>query len=358
MNKTEVIICFGTRPEIIKLAPIIKLVKNKKVNYKLIFSGQHYSKNMSKIFFKQFGINKIHYDLNFKKNEKKAISFEKFFFDKAYKIFINEKPKIVIVQGDTKTCLISAMAANATRQYNQKIKIFHIEAGLRSYDYSMPEELNRVIVDHLSDYLFPPTKIQEKILKKEKIKKRIIVVGSTLSDNLKNRKIKNLNKNFFLLTIHRFENVSSKKKLSKILDIINFIADRRKIKIIFPVHPNTYKKIVKYGIRLNKKYVDVVKPLNYEKFLVLVKNAKIILSDSGGIQEEACILKTPHITLRENTERPETLQIKSNYLISLNKKKINELISKLSRNKFLWEDPYGRNVSSKIFNHIKHALLS
>ena len=353
-SKVDIIISFGTRPEIIKLAPLINLIKEKKINFKLIYSNQHFSKNMSKIFFNQFGINNIDYNLNLKKKDR--ISFEKKFFDYAYNILKKEKPKIVIVQGDTKTCLISALAANASRESNKQIKIFHIEAGLRSYDYSMPEEMNRVTVDHLSDYLFPPTIIQKNILVNENIKKKIFVVGSTLSDNLKNKNFKKIEKSFILLTIHRYENLISKTRFKKIINIINYIAKKRKIQIIFPIHPNTKNKMHEYKISLNKKYIKLAEPLDYEKFLILVKNAKIILSDSGGIQEEACILKTPHITLRDNTERPETINIKSNYLLKLNPKLIDKKIDEIFKMKKKWKDPYGNNVSLKILKQIKKVI--
>lgn len=353
-KKTDIIVCFGTRPEIIKLAPLIDCLKKEKLRFKLIFSGQHFSKNMSKVFFDQFHIKRIDYFLN-SKSQKSEI-FEKFVFDESFKIFKKEKPKIVIVQGDTKTCLISAMAANAIKIKIPNLKIFHIEAGLRSYDYSMPEEINRVTVDHLSDYLFPPTKIQRDILIKENIKKNIYIVGSTLSDNLKKKKFNKIKKNFILLTIHRFENVSSKIRLKKIFSIVNSIADKKKIEIIFPIHPNTKNQIAKYDIVINKKFVKTIDPLDYENFLILVKNAKLILSDSGGLQEEACILKTPHITLRDNTERPETIKIGSNFLVGLNKARILKEISKIFQKSKKWEDPYGRNVSLKIIKHIKNNL--
>lgn len=354
INNVDVILCFGTRPEIIKLAPLINIIKRKKISFKLIYSNQHFSNNMSKIFFNQFGINKIHYTHHFKKKDQ--IFFEKLFFEYALNIFKKEKPKIIIVQGDTRTCLISTMAANTYRKFNKHVKIFHIEAGLRSYDYSMPEEINRVTVDHLSDYLFSPTKIQKNILLKENYKKKIFVVGSTLSDNLKNRDFKNIKKEFILFTLHRYENLVSKEKLKKLINIINFICKKKKIKIFFPIHPNTKKKISKYAIKLDKKYIKLLYPQDYEKFITLIKNAKIVLSDSGGIQEEACILKTPHITLRENTERPETILVKSNYLLKLDPKSVYKKIEEIFKMKKKWKDPYSSNVSLKILKQIKKVI--
>lgn len=354
-KKLDLIVSFGTRPEIIKLAPLIKVLNLKKTNFKLVYSNQHYSNNMSKIFFQQFGIDKIHYKFNH--NKKNSIYFEKLFFNYALNVFKKEKPKIVIVQGDTKTCLISAMAANATREHNKNIKIFHIEAGLRSYDYSMPEEINRVTVDHISDYLFAPTNFQKEILINERIKKnKIFVVGSTLSDNLKKKKFPKMNEDFILVTVHRYENLISKYRLKKIFDIINFISKKRKINIIFPIHPNTRNKLKEHKIYLNKKYIKIINPLNYEKFLSLIKNASIILSDSGGIQEEACILNTPHITLRDNTERPETLYLKSNFLVSLNSKSIDLKINQILRGFSQWKDPYKNNVCLKIFRQIEKNI--
>ncbi len=351
-KKKKIIVCFGTRPEIIKLAPIINLLKKKRVHLKMVHSGQHYSTNMSKIFLRDFKINKIDYHLKYNKNND-SNKFINTFSKKFEKILLKEKPDNLIVQGDTNTCLVSAFVA---RQLNNNnfidTKIIHVEAGLRSYDLKMPEELNRIIVDHLSDMLFPPTQIQKKILVKEGIKKPAIVVGSTIADNLKNKKFPILKNNFFLLTIHRYENVTVKTRLLKILNIMRKVSNIYNTKVIFPCHPNTQNKINDYKIRLDKN-IKIINPIDYNKFLTYLKNCLIVFSDSGGLQEEACILKKHLITFRDNTERPETIKINANFLSMLNEKKVLSRIKKIYSKKIIWKKhPYGNNVSKKIINNI------
>ena len=351
-KKKKIIVSFGTRPEIIKLAPIIEILKKKKIDLILLYSGQHYSKNMSEIFLKKFKINRINYNLKLGKKYKSK-KFINIFYSKFKKILKIENPDFVIVQGDTNTCLVSALATksfNETNNFNAKIA--HVEAGLRSYDMTMPEETNRIIVDHISHILFPPTKIQEKILNKEGIKKNIHVVGSTIVDNLLNKKILKLNKKFFLLTIHRYENVSNKLRLIKILKIMGKIAKIFNTKVYFPCHPNTQDKIKLYKIKINEN-IKILDPIDYDKFLLLLKNSKVIFSDSGGLQEEACILKKHLITFRDNTERPETIKINANYLSMLDERKIFNRLKKIFSHKISWKNhPYGKNVSNKIVQTI------
>tara|TARA_B100000989_G_scaffold297398_1_gene283068 strand:+ start:25 stop:1089 length:1065 start_codon:yes stop_codon:yes gene_type:complete len=351
-KKKKIIIAFGTRPEIIKLAPIINLLKKKKVNLKLVHSGQHFSSNMSKIFLKNFQINKIDYHLNFKKKNNPN-NFINFYSDMFKKILLDENPDSLIVQGDTNTCLVSAFVAKKLKNLSSiKTNIIHIEAGLRSYDLKMPEESNRIIVDHLSDILFPPTSIQKKILIKEGIKKPIYVVGSTIADNLKNMKFAKINNNFFLLTIHRYENVTVKKRLIKIFSIMRKISKIYKIKVIFPCHPNTQNKIKSFKIKIDNN-IKIINPIDYRKFLSYLKNCKVVFSDSGGLQEEACILKKHLITFRDNTERPETININANFLSMLNEKKVLNRLKKIFSKKISWKKhPYGNNVSNKIVNYI------
>tara|TARA_B100001057_G_C22855999_1_gene952697 strand:+ start:1065 stop:2129 length:1065 start_codon:yes stop_codon:yes gene_type:complete len=351
-KKKKIIVSFGTRPEIIKLAPIINLLKKKKVNLILVHSGQHFSSNMSKIFLNDFKINKIDYHLDFK-NRNNSKKFINYYSNKIEKILLKEKPDSLIVQGDTNTCLVSAFVTRKLNNSNLiKTTIIHIEAGLRSYDLKMPEESNRIIVDHLSDILFPPTLIQKKILINEGIKKPIYVVGSTIADNLKNKKFEKIVGNFFLLTIHRFENVTIKKRLKKIFDIMTKISKIYKTKVIFPCHPNTQNKIRSFKIKIDNN-INVINPIDYGKFLSYLKNCRVVFSDSGGLQEEACILKKHLITFRNNTERPETINIDANFLSMLNEEKVLKRLKKIFSKKISWKKhPYGNNVSNKIVNYI------
>ena len=357
-------IILGTRPEIIKLSPIIreleKLTNNYKINYIdyfIIHTNQHYSENMDKIFFKELNLPSPNYNLNVgsgthgEQTAKMLESIEK--------ILMKEKPNMVIVQGDTNTVLAGALASSKL-----KIKVAHVEAGLRSYDRNMPEEINRVLTDHVSDYLFAPTEIARENLLKEGIEKeKIFVVGNTIVDaTLQNIKIaelrddiKNLIKTlscgeeYFLLTLHRAENTDNEERLKNIIEAIGEIVKYYNKKIIFPIHPRTEKKLKEYNLmdKIKNKNIKIIEPVGYLEFLMLEKNAKLILTDSGGVQEEACILKVPCITLRDNTERPETINAGCNILVGANKEKIIngiELMLKKERN---WKNPFGNGESGK-----------
>ena len=343
----KICIIFGTRPEIIKLHHIIKFLKKKKHNFFLINSNQHYNKNMSGQFLKEFKIGKIKYTFS-KTNQKNFINK---FYIKCCDIIKYEKPDTVIVQGDTNSSVVGAFAC---KKINKKIKLIHVEAGLRSYDSRMPEEINRIAIDHMSDVLIAPTKIQKNILIKEKIKKKIYVFGNTVVDSVTSYRKKleidksNLKK-YFLVTLHRKELLNNVSSLKKLINIIQKLSIKYNTNIYFPIHPNTRKILKKNKIKLHKNIITK-KPVGYFEFLTLIKNSSFILSDSGGIQEEACILKKPLITLRRNTERPETLKIQSNNLAFLNYKYIEKIISKKISKKIKWKNPYGNNVSKKIVN--------
>lgn len=348
----KICIIFGTRPEIIKLAPLIKILENKKKNFFLIFTNQHYDKNMSKIFFSEFKIKKPKHILKVKKN--KNLSFVNSTKEKIIKILDKEKPDIVIVQGDTNTSLSGALAVKTIQdKIKHPIYLAHIEAGLRSYDYRMPEEFNRTVIDHFSDILFAPTNIQKKILITEGVSsKKIFLVGNTIVDALKiiTSKKKKFNKPTVVLTLHRSELLSDRPLMKKIFEMLNSVAISNKLNFEFFCHPRTQKIIKKYKIRLNKNF-RIKEPVNYKVFLKYIKGADLILSDSGGIQEEACILKKSLITLRFNTERPETLNIGANFL-SMREELISKRIKFILRSNPRWDSPYGNNVSNKIYKII------
>ena len=354
-------ICFvlGTRPEIIKLFPLIKLCIQKKIRHFIIHTGQHYSYMMDKKFLEDFNI-RPKYSL------KRDKSFITSTINKISAIYLKEKPDFIINQGDTNTVLSSALAFNKLelkKPNNKNFKLVHVESGLRSYDRSMPEEINRIIADQLSDVLLAPTSEARKNLINENIsKQKIYVVGNTISDAIKlnskkiNLKIlKDLNlkkKKFFLLTLHRPDMVDNKKNLTNIINFFSNLSKKNNIEIIFPIHPRTQKKIKLFKIK-NFNSLKIINPCNYYDFLSLQKNSRLIFTDSGGIQEEACILKTPCITMRKNTERPETIKIKSNVLAGYNLNKINILINTMLKSKLKWKNPYGNNVSNKIIKILK-----
>jgi UDP-N-acetylglucosamine 2-epimerase (non-hydrolysing) len=303
---------------------------------------------MDEIFFKELKLPSPKYNLNVgSQNRTKMISLIK---KLSQNILITEKPDWVLVQGDTNTVLAGAQIA-----HKLGIKVAHIEAGLRSYDKSMPEEINRIKTDHISDILFPPTEAQKNILIKEGIdQSKIFVVGNTIVDSVNQnlKLIKKVTKKFFLLTLHRPSNVDNSKTLTKLINNLSTISKKFNIPFVFPIHPRTALQIKLNNIKLDEKYFEIKEPVGYLEMLALEKYAQIVFTDSGGLQEETCILHTPCITLRENTERPETIDVGANILASNNINKLITQTDQMLNIKKTWSNPFGNGKTSiQILNH-------
>lgn len=351
-------ICFvlGTRPEIIKLSPLVKLCIKNKIRHTIIHTGQHFNYNMEGQFFKDLNVKpKYFLNLNNKNN------YNKNFLNRAVKklatCYTRVNPDFIINQGDTNTVLASALAYKKIKN-KIKAKLVHVEAGIRSFDKKMPEEINRIKADKISDILLAPTSIAKKNLLNEKLKnKKIYITGNTISDTIRQNQliwktnIKN-KKKYFFLTLHRPETVDNNKRLKIVLNTLIKISEDLNIEIIFPIHPRTKKKIKFLKIK-NLKKIQIIKPCNYFKSLSFQKNAKLVITDSGGMQEETCILKTPCVTIRNNTERPETLKIKSNLITGYKSSNIRIGILKMYNSKINWTSPYGNFVSDKIIKILK-----
>lgn len=352
-------IILGTRPEIIKMSSLIRELKNNNYNFFIIHSNQHYSKEMDEVFFKELELPQPKYNLNIGSGNhgEQTAKIIKGVED----ILLNEKPDIVYVQGDTNTVAGGAIAASKLG-----IKIAHIEAGLRSYDRMMPEEINRIITDHISDFLFVPTEKAAKALKEEGIDKdKIFIVGNTIVDavfqniELAKHKADILKKfnvkagNYFLLTLHRPSNVDNKNVFSEIIDGLSDVNKKFGFKIIFPIHPRTKNQIEKFGINLPEGIL-AVDPIGFLEMLQLEQNARLILTDSGGIQEEACILNVPCITIRENTERPETVDVGANILAGTSRVGIVKSAEIMLAASTKWDNPLGDGRSAK--NIIKRII--
>ena len=339
-------VVLGTRPEIVKMAPIIKELKKRDIDYFVIHTGQHYSYNLDKVFFENFDLEKPRYNLEVGSGTHGKQTGE--ILKRIERVLIDEKPEIVLVEGDTNTVLASALAASKLH-----IKVGHVEAGLRSFWKWMPEEINRVLTDHISDLLFAPTEIARNNLLNEGIRECVYIVGNTIVDSLKLKKIEKIEKDFILLTLHREENADDPEKLKSIIKGTEMISEYFDTPVIYPIHPRTKKNLKKFGIEINEKFIKLVDPLNYFKFLSYLKSCKFVLTDSGGVQEEACILKIPCVTLRDNTERPETINIGANILAGSNPKKILESAIKMSKANKKWENPYGEDVGKKIVDIVQ-----
>lgn len=342
----KISIILGTRPEIIKMAPVIRECQKLGLDYFALHTGQHYSYNLDEIFFKELELPAVKYNLNIGSGSHAEETGK--MLPRIEKILIKESPDVVLVQGDTNTVLAGALAASKLH-----IKVGHVEAGLRSYDKSMPEEINRIITDHISDYSFVPTESARSNLIKEGVgADSIYVVGNTIVDsvyqNLKIAKNKSnilselnlLDTNYFLITSHRQENVDIKERLEGILYALSQIYSEYKLPIIYPIHPRAKKMLDKFELK-PPEHVSVIEPLGFLDFLQLEANADLILTDSGGIQEESCILKVPCVTLRENTERPETLAVGGNILVGTSPESILSGVAKMMQKPRNWQNPFG-----------------
>jgi len=318
-------VVFGTRPEIIKLAPVVRAFKARGVEPLLIHTGQHYDYEMSRVFLEELGLPQIDYHLEVGSGTQAEQTGTAMM--KIETVLIEERPDVVIVQGDTNTVLAGALAG-----VKLKIPVAHVEAGLRSFDRTMPEEINRVLADHASEVLFPPTEEARKNLEREGIRENVYVVGNTVVDAvLQNSEVAEEKsdvlerfglrpKEYVLVTAHRAENTDSRENLEKLVEILEGLPMRA----VYPMHPRTRKRLEEFGLleRLEAiEHLTVTKPLGYLDFLRLERNAFVIMTDSGGVQEEAIILGVPCLTLRYNTERPETVEAGGNVLVGLERER-------------------------------------
>jgi UDP-N-acetylglucosamine 2-epimerase (non-hydrolysing) len=362
----KICIVLSTRPEIIKLSPLIKKLKKQRDQFYLINTNQHFLDKMSKVFFDFFKISGKIYNVN--PNKKSQVTFFSDSVKYIEKILKKNKPTFLIVQGDTNTGLAGCMAAslvNRNLENKNKIKIVHIESGLRSFDDSMPEEINRKIIDQMSDVLFPPTKFDFNNLKKDNClrSKKTFIVGNTISDVLKRynliadqskilEKLKLTEKNYFLVTLHRPESVDIKKNIVSLFKTFKVLHNKYNYPIIFPIHPRTKDKVKKLNLSFNN-FIKIVEPLEYLDFLKLMKDSKLVLSDSGGLQEEASILGVPCVTLRTTTERQITLIRKVNIMAGYNQNKILAAVKKFHKKKIKKIKDFGNgDVTEKIYRKL------
>ncbi len=350
-------VILGTRPEIIKFSPIIRECERLDLDYFVLHTGQHYSYNMDRVFFEQLELPEASYNLDVgsgshgEQTGKMLAGVEK--------ILQKEMPDVVLVEGDTNTVLAGALAA-----VKLGIKVGHVEAGLRSYDRRMPEEINRVLADHCSDFLFAPTEKSREILLHEGISEnQVFMVGNTIVDavteNLEISQSKTQilddlgveKRKYFLATAHRQENVDDKERFTGIISGLKRVQREFGVPLIYPIHPRAEKRLKEFG--LETEGLKLVEPLNYLAFLQLERNATLVLTDSGGVQEETCILGVPCVTLRDNTERPETIEVGSNILAGTRPEKILDVARTICGRKG-WVNPFGDGkTSSRIIDILR-----
>ncbi|MEX1014729.1 MAG: UDP-N-acetylglucosamine 2-epimerase (non-hydrolyzing) [Candidatus Paceibacterota bacterium] len=345
----------GARPQFIKLSALSNKIQ---VKFKeiIVHTGQHYDQNMSDIFFEELGISKPDYNLGIGSGGHGAQTGA--MMNKLEEVFEKELPDLVFIFGDTNSTLAGALVASKIG-----IKIVHIEAGLRSFNRAMPEEINRVVADHVSDYLYAPNNDALNNLTKEGIAAKTIVTGDIMVDSvLENAKkaekrthmLDELNikgDEFYLATLHRPYNVDDPNNLKLIFREFSNLNNP----IIFPIHPRTKKVINENNIKVPES-VKLIKPMGYIDFICLQQHCKKIITDSGGIQKEAYILKKPCITLRSETEWTETVASGWNLLININKNpSFSSLIESFSppmKHKPL----FGENVADKMLTHIQQII--
>ena len=359
----KIAVVLGTRPEIIKMAPIIDEIVNRDIELCLIHTGQHYDKEMSDNFFIDLEIPAPDYNINVGSGSHGKQTG--LMMKGIEEVLMDEKPDIVLVQGDTNAVLAGALVASKLH-----IAVGHVEAGLRSFDMTMPEEINRRVCDVTSTMYFIPTEESAiNLLADGYSRKNLIITGNTVVDacfrhleiakkrgfeeeSLASLGIDNMD-NILTLTMHRAENVDDKKRVTNIIDALKELGD---MNIIFPIHPRTKKTLEDFKLfdELNNlSHVHIIKPIGYLDFLQLTSKSTLILTDSGGLQEEAITLDVPALTLRYNTERPETVTAGGNILVGADKDAILENANKiLNDGEFAQKmknaiNPYGQGDSAK-----------
>ncbi len=348
----------GTRPEIIKMSPLIDEVKNRGLNYILIHTGQHYDQEMSQQFFTDLELTQPDYNIGVGSSshgKQTAVMLEGI-----EEILLKENPDIILVEGDTNAVMAGAIASSKLH-----LPVGHVEAGLRSFDKTMPEEINRMIADACSNLFFVPTEESAINLLFEGVNPHNIhITGNTIVDACqRNLKIAEKNSklvskldsgenNIITLTLHRAENVDDPVRLKNITDAL---LELDEFSIVFPVHPRTRKTLEKFGFwdsLVKAKHIQLIKPVGYLDFLILLSNSKLVLTDSGGLQEEAITLNLPCITLRYNTERPETVTAGGNLLVGSSKKVVVDNVRRIINDDTLYLEmsnacnPYGDGYAS------------
>jgi UDP-N-acetylglucosamine 2-epimerase (non-hydrolysing) len=362
----QITIIAGARPNFMKIASIVDAIRKhnsitNNIYYRLIHTGQHYDKNMSETFFEQLGIPSP--DVNLECGGGSQAEQTASIMVKFEKELLDNPADAILVVGDVTSTLACSIVAKKLN-----IEVLHVEAGIRSYDLTMPEEINRMVTDSITDYFFTTTITASNNLKVNGIKDdRIFLVGNTMIDTLIKNESRFLkpdiwdvaylsNKNYFVLTLHRPANVDNEFQLKTLIDTI--VTGVSGLPIIFPVHPRTVKTFQKLGIKASN--LHLINPLSYLEFNYLVKNAFAVITDSGGITEETTVMHVPCLTLRDSTERPETVEIGTNELIGTNPQNLVPAFEQLFQGKWkkgsipdLWDGNTGVRIVSiidKIYN--------
>ena len=338
-------IVVGTRPEIIKLAPVIRACQARGASFVVIHTGQHYSFELDGVFFEQLELPRPTHNLNVGSG---SHGFQiSAIISGIDSVLDAERPDEVLVEGDTNSVLAAGLAANKLG-----LRVGHVEAGLRSYDRSMPEEINRIVIDHLAEDLFAPTQHAREILLGEGIEPAgVHVTGNTAVDEVLHQRGRVdpepvlatfgvQPSQYAVATVHRAENVGDDGRLRGIFDGLDRVASALDIPVLVALHPRTSQRLAELDIEVTPG-VRRLPPLGYHEFLALQSRAGLMLTDSGGLQEEACTLGVPCVTLRDNTERPESIEVGANRLVGADPDRILEGATAMHRAPRTWVNPFG-----------------
>ena len=365
--RKKILTVIGTRPNYIKVTQFEKEFSKypDQFEYRLLHTGQHYDRNMRDIFFEQLKLHKIDYALGITHGTPGAQIGE--IISKMDAVVHEWKPDLIIVVGDVNSTLAASIVANKSNT-----KLAHVESGLRSRDLQMPEEWNRLVTDQLADFLFVTEQSgKENLLAEGKKEEQIFFVGNTMIDTLvafdsdidASLVLNKMNlspESYVLMTIHRPSNVDQPESLKKLADLIQFVSSN--YQIVFPIHPRSMNNIKKFGLEKsfteNKNFL-LTEPLDYLAFQKLIKHCKLVITDSGGIQEETTFRRIPCLTLRENTERPITIELGTNELIPFDLAVIEQKISSIEKGTFkkgtvppLWDGKATERIVKEISVHL------
>jgi UDP-N-acetylglucosamine 2-epimerase (non-hydrolysing) len=356
-------LCFllGTRPEVIKLSPLIREAVTRGIPFFIMHTGQHFSHDMDGRFFEELGLPAPVYHLGIRSSAshlqgehtgKMLIAIER--------VLLAEKPDVVIVQGDTNTVLAGALAVRKLRTAPSYLttRLAHVEAGLRSFDGTMTEEVNRIVADQLADYNFAPSEKAKQHLLREGISSdRIFVTGNTIVDAVMHAAEASASsaiiaanglapKQYFFATLHRQENVDAKEVLEELLLALKHISQAHHMPVVLSLHPRTDKQMKHFSLELPQE-VRAIAPVGFADSLKLQKEAKLVLTDSGGMQEEASILGVPCVTLRTSTERQETVDAGVNVIAGTRHETIERAVDEFLNKTFVWRPIYGDGTAAK-----------
>jgi UDP-N-acetylglucosamine 2-epimerase (non-hydrolysing) len=342
----------GTRPEIIKLTPLIRECERRDEPFSLVHTGQHYSDELDSVFFEQLELPQPDHQLGVGSKPHGAQTGA--MIAEIERVLLDDPHEIVVVQGDTNSVLAGAIATSKL-----DARLGHVEAGLRSFDRDMPEEVNRKLADHAADYLFAPTERAEARLAEEGVPdERIYLTGNTVVDaahanlELAERKSTALSDNdlssgeFALLTVHRAENVDDPDRFGDVLKGVALAAADLDRPVLYPIHPRARESLREFDLEVPGA-IELVEPLDYLDFLLLERHADVVFTDSGGVQEETCILGTPCITVRDSTERQETISVGANLLVGTEPALIRRGARTMAEHDGDWENPFGDGTAGE-----------